>query len=124
MVSVQVQHRYFDILSVSRYKEHPDSAFIFFVKIVANKLNSIDFPGRKIKEEILYKEKIFPEDCIFRKDLLFLSCYNEKIKTDSEDSELKKKVIEIRQKSQIIERVWTRFFEDSIEQLVSRGSEN
>lgn len=125
IVSVQVQHRYFDILSVSRHKEHPDSAFIFFVNLVANRINSLDFPGQKIKNEILNAPDqdtiIDPADCIFRKDLLYLSYYHEKIETNSKNSELKRKAIEARKKGRLIEQVWTHVFEGSIKQLASRG---
>lgn len=117
MMLVQVQHRYFDILSVARHGEHPDSVFIFFVKLVANRLNSLDFPGQETIKNIRGYEDISfePEDCIFRKDLLYLSYCSEN------SSELKKKEIEMRRKSRLIERVWTRIFEESMKQLVSRG---
>ena len=111
---------------MSRHGEHPDSAFIFFIKLVANRLNSLDFPGQKIKKEILDRGEILvkPEDCIFRKDLLYLSYYREKIETRSGNPELRKKALEMKQKGRIIERVWTQLFEDSIKQLISRGLEN
>lgn len=127
MVSVQVQHRYFDILSVARHGEHPDSAFIFFVKLVANRLNSLDFPGQKILKDIRARGDIpfDAEDCIFRKDLLYLSYFYRKIQLGSENSsEQKRKAIEMKRKGQLIEQVWTRLFEESIEQLVSGGLEN